>query len=86
MLLETHLSFFSFHKEAMYRDLLANEDLIVQHSAVTALACGGRGDLIGDFLFDEISDEEVDERAAPESTSLALDADSSQRAMYRRGA
>jgi hypothetical protein len=77
---ETHLSFFSFHKEAMYRDLLANEDLIVQHSAVTALACGGRGDLIGDFLFDEISDDEVDQRAAPESTSLALDADSSQRA------
>jgi len=80
VLRETHLSFFSFHKEAMYRDLLTNEDLIVQHAAVTALACGGRGDLVGDFLFDEIPDEELDERASPESSSLALDADSSQRA------
>lgn len=74
------LSYFSFHKEAMYRDLLENEDQIAQHPAIAALATGGHGREIGDFLFDEISHDRIDEDAPPESTPLVLDADSSQRA------
>ena len=64
----------------MYRDLLEHEDLIVAHPAVSALAAGGRGETSAGFYFDEISDDEVDRRAAPESTPVILDADSSQRA------
>ena len=74
------LSYFSFAKEAMYRDLLEHEDLIAAHPAVSALATGGRAETVSDFYFDEIPDDEVDRRAAPESTPVILDADSSQRA------
>ena len=74
------LSYFSFAKEAMYRDLLEHEDQIASHPAVVALAGGGRGEASSGFYFDEIPDGEVDQRAAPESTPVILDADSSQRA------
>jgi very-short-patch-repair endonuclease len=74
------LSNFSFAKEAMYRDLLDHEDQIAAHPAVAALASGGRGEAVTEFVFDEISDGEIDRRAAPESTPVILDADSSQRA------
>jgi REase_MTES_1575/Protein of unknown function (DUF4011)/AAA domain/Protein of unknown function (DUF3320) len=74
------LSYFSFAKEAMYRDLLEHEDLIAAHPAVSALAAGGRGEASSGFSFDEIPDDEVDQRAAPEDTPVILDADSSQRA------
>ena len=33
------LSYFSFAKEAMYRDLLEHEDQIAAHPVVAALAC-----------------------------------------------
>ena len=74
------LSYFSFAKEAMYRDLLEHEDQISAHPAVAALATGGRGEASSGFFFEEIPDDEVDRRAAPESTPVILDADSSQRA------
>ena len=74
------LSYFSFAKEAMYRDLLEHEEQISAHPAVAALAAGGRGEASSGFFFDEIPDDEVDRRAAPESTPVILDADSSQRA------
>jgi very-short-patch-repair endonuclease len=82
------LSCFSFTKEAMYRDLLDNEDLVARHEAVTALALGGNAttsaptsNALGDrFAFDEIPDSEIDRKAAPETTPSILDADSSQRA------
>ena len=74
------LSYFSFAKEAMYRDLLDHEDQIAAHPAVAALASGGRGEASSGFFFDEIPEDEVDRRAAPESTPVILDADSSQRA------
>ena len=48
------LSYFSFAKEAMYRDLLDHEDLIAAHPAVAALASGGRGEASSGFFFDEI--------------------------------
>ena len=74
------LSYFSFAKEAMYRDLLDHEDQIAGHPVVAALASGGRGEASSGFFFDEIPEDEVDLRAAPESTPVILDADSSQRA------
>jgi len=73
------LSCFSFAKEAMYRDLLDHEDLIAAHPAVAALATGARAEDAG-FSFDEVPDAGIDRRAAPESTPVILDADSSQRA------
>ena len=74
------ISYFSFDKEAMYRDLLDNEAKIAAHPAVTALAVGGRTELTSDFVFDEIPDHEVDRLAPPETVPVILDADSSQRA------
>jgi len=74
------LSYFTFAKEAMYRDLLDNEDVISAHPAIVALAAGGRGHDINDFGFDPIPDSEIDARAAADRTPLVLDADSSQRA------
>lgn len=76
------LSCFSFAKEAMYRDLLDNEDLIAGHDAVRALALGGAAEpsVSERFIFDEIADRDIDEKAPPEEVPLILDADSSQRA------
>ena len=74
------LSYFSFAKEAMYRDLLDHEDQIAAHSVVAALASGGRGEASSGFFFEEIPEDEIDRHAAPESTPVILDADSSQRA------
>ena len=74
------LSYFTFAKETMYRDLLDHEELITQHPAVVALAAGGRGEDVGDFGFDEIQDQDVDRLAPVDRTPLVLDADSSQRA------
>jgi very-short-patch-repair endonuclease len=74
------LSYFTFAKEAMYRDLLDNEDRIASHPAIVALAAGGRGEAVGNFGFDEIPDEDVDRLAPADGTPLVIDADSSQRA------
>jgi len=74
------LSYFSFHKEAMYRDLLEHEDLVLEHPAVQALASGGTERQTSTFLFDEIPDDRIDREAPPEHVPLVLDADSSQRA------
>ena len=72
------LSYFSFAKEAMYRDLLDHEKQIAEHPLVKALASGaGEG---RDFTFDDLPAERLDQEAAPETTPLVLDADSSQRA------
>jgi REase_MTES_1575/Protein of unknown function (DUF4011)/AAA domain/Protein of unknown function (DUF3320) len=73
------LSCFAFAKEAMYRDLLGHEDLAAVHPAVGALAAGGLAAGTG-FVFDEIAEDEIDTRAAPELSPVILDADSSQRA------
>jgi hypothetical protein len=74
------LSCFSFHKEAMYRDLLDNADRIAGHDAIVALATGGRGQQMERFWFDELPDDRIDSDAPPETTPLVLDADASQRA------
>jgi hypothetical protein len=74
------LSCFSFHKEAMYRDLLDNEARVVDHQHVRALASQSVAEQTRNFLFDEIKPEDIDRDAPPEDTPLVLDADSSQRA------
>jgi REase_MTES_1575/Protein of unknown function (DUF4011)/AAA domain/Protein of unknown function (DUF3320) len=73
------LSCFSFAKEAMYRDLLDNEDRITVHQGIAALAGVSNAELSERMSFDEIPDSEIDERAIPEDTPVILDADSSQR-------
>ncbi|MEU8021021.1 DUF3320 domain-containing protein [Micromonospora haikouensis] len=74
------LSCFSFHKEAMYRDLLDNEARVMAHPVVRAIARQDPTGQTRDFHFDEIRPTEIDQAAPPESTPLVLDADSSQRA------
>ncbi len=69
----------TFHKEAIYRDLLVNEDRIVAHPIVRALATAD-GEQTGDFRFGAIQAGDIDRMAPPEHIPLVLDADASQRA------
>ena len=69
------LSTFSFHKEAMYRDLRDNEERILEHPIVRALAARD-----GEPGFEPIAAADVDRLAPPEDVPLVLDADASQRA------
>jgi very-short-patch-repair endonuclease len=73
------LSLFTFRKEAMYRDLLDNQDAVMASPLVQALGGGGEA-RSEDFFFEPVGDEEIDAEAPPESSPLVLDADSSQRA------
>ncbi|MFF0251282.1 DUF3320 domain-containing protein [Micromonospora zamorensis] len=77
---EVTLSYFSFAKEAMYRDLLDNEASVAGHPVIQALATGGRGSGGAGFLFDELTDDRIDRDMPAEQIPLVLDADSSQRA------
>src|SRR5262245_24166123 len=74
------VSCFSFHKEAMYRDLIEHQQAIAGHPIVSALALSGRASGTDGFLFDEIPDDRIDLDAPPEITPLVLDGDSHQRA------
>jgi hypothetical protein len=71
---------FSFHKEAMYRDLLDNEDMVLGHLIVRALATKDPANQTDRFMFDAIGAADIDTLAPPENTPMVLDADSSQRA------
>lgn len=75
------LSTFSFHKEAMYRDLQDNQDRILAHPVVRALGTKDPTSQSDEFMFDPIAPHDVDRLAPPEETPLVLDADSSQRAV-----
>lgn len=77
---EAHLATFSFTKEAMYKDLLDNEETISDHPVVQALANGDPTSQTDEFQFDPIDPADIDEAAPPEKTPFVLDADSSQRA------
>jgi very-short-patch-repair endonuclease len=70
----------TFHKEAMYRDLLDNIDDVVGHDLVAALAdpSASANEISADDLGIP-SEDEVDEVAPPERSHLILDADASQR-------
>jgi very-short-patch-repair endonuclease len=76
------LSTFSFHKEAMYRDLRDNFDQIVGHPIVGALATDAAhqgGDATADFDFEPVPEAMLDSRFPPEQAATILDADASQR-------
>ncbi|MFF0112443.1 DUF3320 domain-containing protein [Streptomyces prasinus] len=74
------MALFASHKEAMYRDLLENEDRLLGSDLVRAVAVGPGDALASDrFDFEEVPSERVDELAPPEDTPLVLDADTSQR-------
>lgn len=77
---EVHLATFSFAKEAMYKDLLDNEETIIEHPVVRALANADPTTQSDEFQFDPVDPADIDEVAPPERTPLVLDADSSQRA------
>jgi hypothetical protein len=73
------LSTFMFAKEAMFRDLEANEDRILESPVLNVIADSQSGH-IEQFAFESIGDEQIDNGAPPELAPLVLDADSSQRA------
>jgi very-short-patch-repair endonuclease len=77
VLAQAVLSTFSFHKEAIYKDLLQNEKQIAKNPLVTSVILGNEH--FADFLFDPIPDERLDQDAKPEDMVSILDADSSQR-------
>lgn len=70
------ISPFSFHKEVMYRDLLANEKAVAEHQLIQALAIGGRGG--SGLAFEVVPEDQLDEVAPPERIATILDADTTQ--------
>lgn len=73
------LTYFNFSKVAMYRDLLANEETVLQSEHVRALARTGRADQNFRMLFDPVEPRELEAVAPLEYQRFILDADSSQR-------
>jgi transcription elongation GreA/GreB family factor/very-short-patch-repair endonuclease len=71
------LATFSFQKEAMYRDLLDNEEAILAGPTVRALGLGREHS--APFAFSPIAEGQLDEIAPPERLVSILDADSTQR-------
>ena len=68
----------TFHKEAMYRDLLDNLEFLAEHPLVTAL--GDPEAVVPELRSVEIPDEHrMDDVAPPEHGRSILDADASQR-------
>ncbi|GIE78709.1 hypothetical protein Aph02nite_46590 [Actinoplanes philippinensis] len=74
------LTCLTFHKEAIYRDLQENEERILAHPVVRALATTDQRRQTEQFRFTPIRPEDTDRLAPPEDVPLVLDADSSQRA------
>jgi very-short-patch-repair endonuclease len=77
---EAYLTYLTFHKEAMYRDLDENLELILESELVLALANAGAQDGPIDFGFDPTPESRIDEVDPPERAVHVLDADASQRA------
>lgn len=74
------LGLFASHREAMYQDLLQNEEQILDHPLVRAVALGAEADLPeGLIAFDPPELDRIDDVQMPERTPLVLDADASQR-------
>lgn len=69
---------FSFHKEAMYRDLIVNESLISEHPMIQLMGLGrsAEGALPG---IPDYPDSELDSILPPEELMNIRDADSTQR-------
>lgn len=75
----TVLSTFTFQKEAMYRDLLLNEDLLAGDPMIQLLALGPEAPSAGVFDFEPVPEDELDVRTPPEDLVSIRDADASQR-------
>ncbi|WP_327188459.1 DUF3320 domain-containing protein [Streptomyces xinghaiensis] len=74
------LGLFASHKEAMYQDLQQNEEQILAHPLVRAVALGPDSGLPSDVIgFEPPELDRIDEVQLPEKTPLVLDADASQR-------
>ena len=74
------LGLFQSHKEAMYQDLQQNEDLILEHPLIRAVALGPDSGLPDELIgFEPPALDRIDEVQLPEHTPLVLDADASQR-------
>ncbi|MFB6627586.1 DUF3320 domain-containing protein [Streptomyces sp. NPDC056374] len=74
------LGLFASHREAMYQDLQQNEERILEHPLVRAVALGPDAGLPDDLLgFEPPELDRIDEVQLPEETPLVLDADASQR-------
>lgn len=70
---------FAFAKEAMYRDLLDNEDVIAAHPLVRAVALAGASGLADQLGFEPPDLDTLDDVSPPEDLVNVLDADASQR-------
>lgn len=70
------VSAFSFHKEAMYRDLKDNEDAIAANEVIRALALGHEAET--GLGFESLAEERLDEVFPPETAVAILDADATQ--------
>ncbi|MFE4702798.1 DUF3320 domain-containing protein [Streptomyces sp. NPDC056738] len=74
------LGLFASHREAMYQDLQQNEEQVLGHPLVRAVALGPDAGLPDDLIGFEPADlDRIDEVQLPERTPLVLDADASQR-------
>ncbi|WP_225809131.1 DUF3320 domain-containing protein [Streptomyces spinosus] len=74
------LGLFASHREAMYQDLQQNEEQILAHPLVRAVALGPDADVPAGLLsFDPPDADRIDDVQLPERTPLVLDADASQR-------
>ncbi|MFF4844616.1 DUF3320 domain-containing protein [Streptomyces collinus] len=74
------LGLFASHREAMYQDLQTNEEQILAHPLVRAVALGPDAGLPDDLIAFEPPDlDRIDDVQLPERTPLVLDADASQR-------
>ncbi|MFM1723907.1 DUF3320 domain-containing protein [Rhodococcus sp. PAM 2766] len=72
-------STFTFHKEAIFRDLQNNAAAVADHPMVQLLAVGPDAPAAGDFAFDPVPVDRLDDISPPEQMFSILDADSSQR-------
>lgn len=74
------LGLFASHREAMYQDLQQNEEQILGHPLVRAVALGPDAGLPDDLIaFEPPELDRIDDIQLPERTPLVLDADASQR-------
>ena len=73
------LTTFSFHKEAIYQDLLKNQAAVAEHPIVQLLALGPDSPTADTLSFDLVDEQELDESHPPEQLMSILDADATQR-------
>ncbi len=73
------LATFTFHKEAMYRDLVENAELVLASPMIQAIGLGPEASAVADFAFEPISEDQLDANAPSEKLVSVRDADSTQR-------